>query len=129
MRDIFHDVLIPSRRTVDLSGDERCQLNTIIDLLIPADEDFPPPSSLQLIDEFLFHLLPHAANSRTPMLHIQRLRTVLRDLTTFAGGNFCKAPLEKQKALLKHLEMRDPAFFQTLLTLVSHSYYSRLAIS
>ncbi|GCE24818.1 hypothetical protein KDA_03020 [Dictyobacter alpinus] len=113
---------------VELSLEERAQLNTIIDLLIPSDKDFPPPSSLHLIDELLLHILPRAGQKNaTPMLSEKRLRTALNELNLSAGGNFCRATTEKQQNLLRHLESRDPAFFQALWTLVNHSYYALMA--
>ena len=115
------------KSTVELSNEERAQLNTIIDLLIPSDKDFPPPSSLHLIDEFLHYLLPDKEHTTTLMLSEKRLRTVLRDLNASAGGNFCSASREKQHAILHHLERRDPAFFQSLWTLANHGYYTHLA--
>jgi hypothetical protein len=105
--------------------EERTQLNAILDLLIPADENFPPPSSLHLIDEFLHHLLPAARY--TTMLNEKKLRSVLRDLDSAAGGSFCRANKEEQQMLLKRLEQRDPAFFQELWALANHSYYTRMA--
>ncbi|GHO86093.1 hypothetical protein [Dictyobacter formicarum] len=112
---------------VELSNEEQAQLNTIIDLLIPSDKDFPPPSSLPLIDEILLHLSPKAGRKNTPMLSEKRLRAVLHELNLSADGNFCLANTEKQQSLLRHLEYRDPAFFQALWTLVNHSYYALLA--
>lgn len=118
----------PSRKQkIELSIEERAQLNTIIDLLIPSDKDFPPPSSLELVDEFLHYLRPKAAHKMTLMLNEKRLRTALKELNLSAGGNFCLANTEKQQSLLRHLEQRDPAFFQALWTLVNHSYYAMLA--
>ncbi len=115
------------KRTIELSDEERAQLNAIIDLLIPADRDFPPPSSLQLIDELLHHLQPNAAHKTTLMLSERRLRTVLQELNMAAGGNFCQANAEKQQLMLRNLERRDPAFFQALWTLANHGYYKLLA--
>jgi Gluconate 2-dehydrogenase subunit 3 len=113
-----------AKQTIELSVEERRQLNTIIDLLIPSDQDFPPPSSLHLIDEVLQHLLPGAGL----MLNEKHLRAVMRDLNASAGGNFCHISMETQQALLRHLEQREPATFQALWTLANHSYYTRLAI-
>jgi len=120
---------VPSKRKqgVELSYEERIQLNTIIDLLIPSDEDFPAPSSLHLIDDFLHHLSPSAESSATKMLSIKRLHTVLRDLNISAGGLFCAVSTEKQQKLLMLLERREPAVYQALWTLASHSYYKHLA--
>jgi hypothetical protein len=115
------------KQTIELSNEERAQLNIIIDLLIPSDKDFPPPSSLHLIDEFLHYLLPDNTRTTTLMLSEKRLRTVLHDLNALAGGNFCSAGSEKQYLILHHLERRDPAFFQSLWTLANHSYYTHLA--
>lgn len=115
------------KHTIELSFDERTQLNAIIDLLIPADKDFPPPSSLQLIDVFLHQLHPTAEHKATLMLNERRLRAILQELNISAGGNFCIANADKQKALLRHLEQEEPALFETLWTLVNHSYYKLLA--
>ncbi len=115
------------KQIVELSNEERAQLNMIIDLLIPSDNDFPPPSSLHLIDEFLHHLSPDKEHTTILLLSEKRLRTVLCDLNALAGGNFCSASREKQYTLLHHLERRDPAFFQSLWTLVNHGYYTHLA--
>jgi hypothetical protein len=111
----------------ELSSAERAQLNVIIDLLIPSDKDFPPPSSLDLIDELLRHLRPNAGLRSTLTLSARRLQTVLQELNASADGNFCQAPEEHQQKLLRQLEQRDPAFFQTLWTLVNHGYYKHLA--
>ena len=127
----MHEMIRPKsplrQRTIEFSHEERVQLDTIIDLLIPSDDNFPAPSSLPLIDVLLRHLLPSTENETSLMLNQQCLRTVLRDLNSAAGGCFCKANLEKQQILLKQLERKDPAFFQTLWTLANHSYYTHLA--
>ena len=115
------------RQKIELSLEERAQLNTIIDLLIPSDKDFPPPSSLQLIDKLLHHLLPRTGRKTPLLLSEKRLRSALKELNLSAGGDFCKASSEKQENLLRYLEQRDPAFFQSLWTLVNHSYYTLLA--
>jgi hypothetical protein len=127
MRDMTLPMPTKQKRVVELSYEERMQLNTIIDLLIPSDEDFPPPSSLHLIDEFLLHLLPSIDNCTTRMLNAKRLHTVLRELNTSAGGCFCSASVEKQQTLLRLLERCEPALYQALWTLANHSYYKQLA--
>ena len=128
MRETYFKTPIRRKHTIELTHDERVQLDAIIDLLIPSDENFPPPSSLHLLDEFLFHLSPHAETHAPPMLNVKRLRMVLRDLNALAGGNFCNAHPETQQMLLRHLEQHDPAFFQELWTIANHSYYTRLAV-
>jgi hypothetical protein len=115
------------KHTIELSCDERTQLNAILDLLIPSDKDFPPPSSLQIIDVFLHQLRPTAEYRATLMLNEHRLRKTLKDLNVSAGGNFCTINREKQQKLLRNLEHQQPALFQTLWTLVTHSYYKLLA--
>ena len=115
------------KHAIELSYEERIELNTIIDLLIPADEDFPPPSSLHLIDEFLHYLLPAVNNSTTKMLNAKRLHNILRDLNTSAGGRFCSVSIEKQQMLLRLLERREPALYQALWALANHSYYKQFA--
>lgn len=115
------------KSAIELSCEERSELNTIIDLLIPSDEDFPPPSSLHLIDEFLHYLLPTVDNSTTKMLNAKRLHSILRDLNTSAGGRFCSVSVEKQQMLLRLLERREPALYQALWALVNHSYYKQFA--
>ena len=128
MNEMMLRVLPPRNQKIELSPEERTQLNAFIDLLIPSDKDFPPPSSLHLIDAFLNHLSP-SRNSRTSsMLSEKRLRTALRDLNASADGNFCGASSERQHAILRHFEQHEPALFQTLWTLANHSYYSRLAM-
>ncbi|MBV9232083.1 MAG: hypothetical protein JOZ18_22425 [Chloroflexi bacterium] len=127
MSDLLHYPPALRKQTIELSYEERTQLNSIIDLLIPSDEHFPPPSSLHLIDDFLEHLLPSPENPTNLMLNEKRLRTVLRDLNAAADGNFCKASTQKQQALLRHLERGDPALFQALWTLVNHTYYTHMA--
>jgi hypothetical protein len=116
-----------SKHTIELSCDERTQLNAILDLLIPSDKDFPPPSSLPLIDVFLRQLHPTAGHKATLMLDERRLRTTLKELNVSAGGNFCTANTEKQQKLLRALEHQKPALFETLWALVNHSYYKLLA--
>ena len=115
------------KHTIELSCDERTQLNAIIDLLIPSDKDFPAPSSLQLIDVFLHHLHPTTERKAPLVLNEDRLRTTLKELNVSAGGNFCKANVEKQKKLLRNFEHQKPALFETLWALVTHSYYKLLA--
>jgi hypothetical protein len=115
------------KHTIELSFDERTQLNAILDLLIPSDKDFPPPSSLHLIDVFLRQLHPTAEHKATLMLNEHRLRTTLKELNVSAGGNFCTVNIEKQQRLLRALEHQEPALFETLWTLVNHSYYKLLA--
>jgi hypothetical protein len=115
------------KKPIELSHEEQAQLNTIIDLLIPSDNDFPPPSSLHLVDELLGHLRSIGEHKATLSLSEHRLRAVLQDLNTAAGGNFCQVSSEKQHTLLRLLEYQDLAFFQTLWTLVNHTYYKLLA--
>lgn len=117
----------PPRQTIVLSAEERILLNTVIDLLIPSDEEFPPPSSLHLLDEFIRSLVPSNASKTTLMLNERRLNAMFRDLNMEAGGSFCSANIETQERLLKRLEQREPAFYQELWTLANHSYYTRLA--
>ena len=127
MSDVLQLTFRSQKRVVELSCDERAQLNAIIDLLIPSDKDFPPPSSLHLIDELLHHLLPSVEHKTTSLLSEKRLRTVLYELNTLAGGNFCQASSDKQQTLIQNLEKHNPAFFEALWTLVNHSYYKFLA--
>jgi len=115
------------KHKIELSFDERTQLNAIIDLLIPSDKDFPAPSSLQLIDVFLHHLHPTTERKAPLVLNEDRLRTTLKELNVSAGGNFCKANVEKQQTLLRNFEHQKPALFETLWALVTHSYYKLLA--
>ena len=115
------------RQKAELSIEERAQLNAIIDILIPSDKDFPPPSSLHLVDEFLSYLSPMNKYRTTLMLNERHLHIVLHELDISAGGNFCQAKTDVQQNLLKRLEQREPAFFQALWTLVNHSYYALLA--
>ncbi len=117
----------PRSQKIELSPEERTQLNAFIDLLIPADKDFPPPSSLHLIDAFLNHLAPGKTDKMSLLLSEKRLHSALRELNASAGGNFCDASSEQQQTIMRHFERRDPALFQTLWTLANHSYYSRLA--
>ena len=117
----------PSRQAIVLNAEERILLNTIIDRLIPSDEEFPPPSSLHLLDEFIHNLLPSNASKTTLMLNEKRLHALFSDLNREAGGSFCHANVETQERLLKSLERREPAFYQELWTLANHSYYTRLA--
>ena len=127
MSEMMLRALPPRNQRIELSPEERNQLNAFIDLLIPADKDFPAPSSLHLLDTLLTHLSPSKYNRMSSLLSMKRLRTALRDLNTLADGNFCGASAERQHATLKHFEQREPALFQTLWTLANHSYYSRLA--
>lgn len=118
----------PKKPIAELTHEEKAQLNTIIDLLIPSDEYFPAPSSLHLIDEFLLHFAPRIDCYTPRMLHFNQLRTALRNLDNAADGSFCSASPERQQQLLRLLEQRDPAFFQELWTLANHSYYARMAV-
>src|SRR2546429_8791193 len=127
MNEILQRRPTPKNPIAELTHEEKAQLNTIIDLLIPSDEYFPPPSSLHLIDEFLLHFSPRV-ECIPRMLNLKQLRSVLCELNNAAEGCFCKAPPEKQQTLLKSLEQRDPALFQELWTLVNHSYYTRMAM-
>src|SRR5689334_19402423 len=68
------------KKPIELSYEERAQLNTIIDLLIPSDNDFPPPSSLHLVDELLHHLRSTGQHKATLTLSEHRLRAVLQEL-------------------------------------------------
>lgn len=120
----------PSLRTmrkIELSNEERTQLNAIIDLLIPSDNDFPSPSSLHLIDEFLQHTSSSSMNQAALMLNEKRLHAVLRELNVLADGHFCSADVERQQSILRYLEQQEPAFFQALWALTNHSYYTQLA--
>lgn len=116
------------KHVVELTTAERKLLNTVIDLLIPSDDYFPPPSSLHLIDELLRHLLPDIANHMSLLLSEEHLHAILRDLNISAGGNFLALGQDKQRSLLKQLEQRDPVCFQALWTLLNHSYYAHLAM-
>ncbi len=125
-------VLHPSMlepRGIELSQKERTQLDTVIDLLIPSDDDFPSPSSLRLADEFLYHLVPRNGNRATLVLNEKRLRIVLDDLNTLANGDFCCVSTEQQHQTLKVLEQRDPALFQGIWSLANHCYYTLLAMA
>src|SRR5579875_2579485 len=130
MSELILSAMLPRRQgpVVELSAEERATLTTILDLLIPADGDFPPPSSLHLVDEFLRYLRSEAFRFPSLSLSLPRLRAVLRDFNLAADGNFCKASPELQQTILWQLEQRDPAFFQALWTLANHSYYARLAM-
>jgi hypothetical protein len=119
---------VQRKQTITLSPEEDILLNTILDRLIPSDEEFPPPSSLHLLDEFIRSLIPSTASKTTRMLNEKRLRMMFRDLNLEAGGSFCSADTETQHRILKHLEQREPAFFQELWMLANHSYYTRLAM-
>lgn len=127
MRDTVLRAPLLHKRAIEFSSEERAELNTVIDLLIPSDEHFPLPSSLHLIDEFLRQLLPAMAHNHAVALNETRLRSVLRDLNASAGGNFCDANHEMQQTILRHLEQQDPALFQAMWTLANHSYYTLLA--
>jgi hypothetical protein len=116
------------KRKIELSYEERATLNAVIDLIIPSDDYFPPPSSLPLIDELLRHLIPDVANHISLILNEERLRHALHDLNAAADSKFYKLSTERQKQLLNRFEQHDPVCFQTLTTLVNHSYYSHLAI-
>lgn len=111
-----------------LSTEERAQLNTIIDLLIPADDHFPAPSSLHVLDEILQHLPPEKTYYRLSVLDLSCLQSLLVDLNFSAGGNFCLATPEEQHRLLRLFELQDPAIFQSFWALVYHTYYTRLAM-
>lgn len=111
-----------------LSTEERAQLNTIIDLLIPADESFPAPSSLHVLDEILLHLPPEKTCYKLSVLDHNCLQSFLSDLNYSAGGNFCRATPEEQHRLLRLFELRDPAIFQSFWALAYHTYYTRLAM-
>ena len=127
MSNMLRLTLPTGRQKIELSIEERAQLNAIVDLLIPSDHEFPPPSSLQLVDELLCHLKSKSECKVALMLNERQLHRALAELNTLAGGNFCQINADKQQRLLKHLEHHDPAFFQSLWTLVNHSYYSLLA--
>ena len=114
-------------QSIELDSREQATLKTIIDLLIPADEDFPPPSSLQLIDELIPYFRPHPLSHNPLLIKEQRLRSILSSLNTLAGGDFCGVCQNEQQHILRQLEQQEPAFFQMLWTLVNHSYYARLA--
>ena len=127
MSNTLQEVVAQKTRTPELSHDERNQVNVIIDLLIPSDKDFPPPSSLHLIDAFLAHLLFDGENRVTHSIKIKQLRSVLQELNIAADGSFCNASSEKQRLLLRHFERLNPAYFQELWTLANHSYYMKMA--
>jgi hypothetical protein len=129
MDDRFVKKAIEDKHSIQLTPEEKTLLNTVIDLMIPADDQFPPPSSLHLIDELLRHLRPSIASHINLMLNEQRLRNILSNLNHAADGNFCKRSQEEQKLLLNDLEYQDPVSFQALWTLVNHSYYAHLAIN
>jgi hypothetical protein len=122
-------MLSSREQNVALTRAERIQLIRVIDLLIPSDNDFPPPSSLHLIDTILHHLDSHRSRSSTLFLDTTKLCTALREMNTLANGNFCHASLEQQHSIIRTIEQRYPALFQTLWTLTNHSYYSQIALS
>jgi hypothetical protein len=128
MSNTLQEVSARKTRTPELSHNERNQVNVIIDLLIPSDKDFPPPSSLHLIDTFLAHLLFNGENRVTHAVKMKQLRSVLHELNIAADGNFCNASNEKQRLLLRLFERRNPAYFQELWTLANHSYYMKMAL-
>ncbi len=128
MSNTLQEISARKTHTPELSHDERHLVNTIIDLLIPSDKDFPPPSSLHLIDAFLAHLLFNGENRVTRVVKLKQLRSVLHELNIAADGNFCNASSEKQRLVLRLFERRNPAYFQELWTLANHSYYMKMAL-
>ena len=122
--------MLPAReQSTALTRAERIQLVRVIDLLIPSDSDFPPPSSLHLIDIILHHLNAHRNRSSTLSLDKTNLCAVLHEMNTLADGDFCHASPGQQQRIVHTIEQTHPALFQTLWTLVNHSYYSQLSIS
>ena len=119
--------ILPLRtQNIELTHEERKQLNTIIDLLIPSDKDYPPPSSLHLLDVFLRHI--QSNRTSTLLLSSERLRAVLHKMNTLTDSDFCSASKERQHTVLRYIEQENPALFQTILTFANHSYYSQLSL-
>ncbi len=127
MRDTAMHIPAMQKQYIQLTQAEQAQLNMIIDLLIPSDHEFPPPSSLHLVDEILQQLTPNSVSQSFLYAPIRHLRSVLTELDIAAEGNFCRASKDLQQSVLHQLERRDPAFFQSLWTLTNHSYYTHLA--
>jgi len=113
-------------QNIELNREERRLLNLIIDFLIPSDTEYPPPSSLHLLDVFLSHLQSNRAS--TLLLSNSRLHAVLHEMNLLADGDFCAINKERQHSILRSLEQRNPALFQTILTFANHSYYSQLSL-
>lgn len=128
MSDAFFRKTQRCKQKIEFTREEKAMLNTVIDLIIPSDEHFPPPSSLSLSDELVRHLQPGISNYLSLMLDQERLRTMLSTLNISADGHFCKLEQEQQQSLLNSLEQQDPASFQALWTLVNHSYYAHMAM-
>lgn len=120
------DILPLRTQNIELTHEERRQLNIIIDLLIPSDKDYPPPSSLHLLDVFLRHL--QANRTSNLLLSSKRLRAVLHEMNILADSDFCSASKDQQYTILRSIEQRNPALFQTILTFANHSYYSQLGL-
>ena len=119
--------ILPLRtQNIELTHGERKQLNIIIDLLIPSDKDYPPPSSLHLLDVFLHHI--QSNRTSTLLLSSKRLHAVLHEMNAMADGDFCDVSKERQQNILRYIEQCNPALFQTMLTFANHSYYSQLGL-
>ena len=119
--------ILPLRtQNIELTSEERRQLNIVIDLLIPSDKDYPPPSSLHLLDIFLHHL--QANRTSNLLLSSKRLRAVLHEMNILADSDFCSVSKDRQHTILHAIEQRNPALFQTILTFANHSYYSQLGL-
>ena len=119
--------ILPLRtQNIELTYQERRQLNIIIDLLIPSDKDYPPPSSLHLLDVFLQHLQSNRTSNL--LLSSKHLRAILHEMNVLADSDFCSASKDQQRSILRAIEQRNPALFQTILTFANHSYYSQLGL-
>ncbi len=126
---VLHESLPSHKVPNQFTREERTQLDTIIDLLIPADADFPAPSTLHLINELLPDELPiHAYKSKLNGIDAQQLHGILRDLNISSGGSFCQASTDVKHRVLRQFERKEPALFQAFWTLVNYSYYAKLAM-
>ena len=94
-------------------------LRLVLNRLVPADGVFPAAGDLGLV-EHLDRAGGAAPGSRRLLLE------GLRRIEILAGqsGGFATLPGEKQDAVLRDVEKRHPAAFETLLQQTYSAYYS-----
>jgi hypothetical protein len=109
-------------RPIEFSSEHVAVLNAAADQIIPADNGFPPPSAVDIVDFVGRYVTPESEEPR----HYPKIaeRDLKRHLDTL-GASFAQADRTSQVRALEQLERDEPDFFAQLQGVVYYGYYSR----